>query len=138
MSKKYSHLPRNLDKLITDALNAGKVLEAVDAILASQELVGETTTTAYRRIHEVVGTVLDYLTRSTPSTARASLELARAKTIVSYQRARDQISDGIYQVVMRVLDSVASRLNRGDLAEVAERGRAILDALAVLVYEYGR
>lgn len=68
---------------------------------------------------------------------RAEQELARAKIIIRYQRARGQISDSIERLLETVLDRVSDHIRRRDLAQAAqaaERGRLILDSLAVLVY----
>lgn len=145
---------RNLKK----ALESGgtELLNVVDQLLAPKPIlrVGDTTTTAYRRVHEILGSVLDFVIRAateiTETTEnqrkaeianRLAIELSRAKVIVNYQLARDQISQDIAMVLNHVLDSISNALRRGQreaVRELAERGRALIDALAVFVYRHGR
>ena len=55
---------RNLKK----ALESGgtELLNIVDQLLAPKPIlrVGDTTTTAYRRVHEILGSVLDFVIRA--------------------------------------------------------------------------
>jgi len=139
---------RNLKK----ALESGgtELLNIVDQLLAPKPIlrVGDTTTTAYRRVHEILGSVLDFVIRAATeywgeaeTANRLAIELSRAKVIVNYQLARGQISQDIAMILNHVLDSVSNALRRGQreaVRELAERGRALIDALAVFVYRHGR
>jgi gas vesicle protein len=110
--------------------------------------IGATTITAYRRVHEILASVLDFAARAAADESqwktaysRLVVELSRAKIMVNYQLARDQISQDIAALLNDVLSSIDSavRNNQRDrMQERAERGRVLIDALAVLVYRFGK
>jgi hypothetical protein len=110
--------------------------------------IGDTTTTAYRRVHEILASVLDFVARSAADTAqweaaynRLVVELSRARIIVNYQLARDQISQDIAMLlndVLSVIENAVRNNERERVRGLAERGRVLIDALAVLVYRFGK
>jgi len=110
--------------------------------------IGATTTTAYRRVHEILASVLDFAARVAADKAqweraqgRLAVELSRAKIIVNYQLARDQISQDIAALlndVLNAIDSAVRNNQREQVQKLAEHGRVLIDALAVLVYRFGR
>ncbi len=106
---------------------------------------GGTTVTAYRRIHEVIGATLDRVVedvKSTNSLAGSTLmDLSRGIIMVRYQNARRQISDELANILSSILNYILDKAQRGQVssaAAAASRARVLLDALAVLVYEFGR
>jgi len=121
----------------------------------AHHLIGDTSKTAYMRIHEVIATVLDKLASfkeaHEETLNKLLLDLSRTLILVKYQQARDQISDrlasNIEVVLNKVIDTVnnaISILRKGGsidieaIRRVSEGARALLDSFAVLVYMYSR
>ena len=109
------------------------------------KVIKHTTISAYRRIHEIVGTTLDLITDSVKETgklpASALIDLSRGLIMVKYQNARKQLPDQLAIIVFNIIDNVlkkAKSANPTETAMVAERARALLDAIAVLVYRFGK
>jgi hypothetical protein len=141
-----------VEKNFRRALEAGgsDLLEAINQLISARPgiRVGDTTVTAYRRIHEVLGSFLDFATRVASKDeqwnrafGKLSVELARARIIVNYQLARNQISFDIASLLNAILDALENELrkkSRERVREVAENGRTLLDALAVFVYMHGK
>jgi CRISPR/Cas system CSM-associated protein Csm2 small subunit len=116
--------------------------------------MGKTTTTAYRRIHEQLAAAIDRAIEKLRKRERDKgldesekseilLDLSRSLILVEYQRARDQISQAVANMLIDVInglvDSVRQReINVDDLRKIFERGRALIDTFAVIAYEYGR
>ncbi len=124
-----------------------KLSETVSGILAmsehaSRELIGSTSVAAYRRVHEVVTSTLDRLCElartKVEEVSRLLVDLSKCLILVKYQLARDQLSErlseALYTVVNFVVEKVKSKAS--DIIDVVNRARTLLDALAVLVYEY--
>jgi len=141
-----------LERSFRRALESGgaELLSVVDQLLAPRPAlrIGRTTTTAYRRVHEILASVLDFAaqvaaadeTRWRSAAGRLAVELSRAKIMVNYQLAREQISQDIATLLNEVLSSIDNALRRNQrelVRELAERGRVLIDALAVLVYRFG-
>lgn len=150
-----SHSSRGVtvvDQLLRDIENAFKenILESIYDILKlddrqARTLIGFTSVTAYRRVHEIVTSALDEVIRRKPSTEelkRISLLLARALVLIEYQEAREQITSGLATVLKRVMqqliDDITKKKDVSIVVKDAEYARALLDAIAVLVYKYGR
>lgn len=152
--------PLNLNDLL-DSLERGEVLRAVNMILGLSKdhaikFIGGTTITAYRRVHEVITSALDEITKRMPSKSpeevrkelgAIELMIARSLILINYQEAREQISEnlarllkGVMETVSKVLAEISKPgtqdLNR--LIERANKARSVLDSVAVLVYKYGR
>lgn len=112
------------------------------------KLVGKTTITAYRRVHEIIASTLDRIVDAAKSKAseeefsKLMIELTRCLILVRYQHARNQISrnlaDSLTYIITTVMDNIAPK-NRDPrkLEQIASRARTLLDALAVLVYQAG-
>jgi len=146
----------NFEQSFKRALEIGgtELLSAIDQLLGQKPVlyIGDTTITAYRRVHEILGSVLDFVAQAVAQTAdekqwsevvsRLALELSRAKVTVNYQLAREQLSQDIARLLNNVLDSLEKALRdekrKKDIRDLAERSRALIDALAVFVYRYGK
>jgi CRISPR/Cas system CSM-associated protein Csm2 small subunit len=142
-----------VDQLLRDVENAFKenILESIYDILKLDErqariLIGFTSVTAYRRVHEITTSALDEIVkrvRSSPNELkRVSLLLARALVLIEYQEAREQITSSLATVLKRVIqqliDDITKKRDVNVVVKDAEYARALLDAIAVLVYKYGR
>lgn len=117
-------------------------------------LIGKTTTTGYRRVHEYLTSAIDRaleLCRKAKGEKRLgdselaeiNLLISRSLILVNYQEARDQLSrdlaDALRSIIHRILNSISSRreaVNVERLEKMLESARTIIDALAVLVYRY--
>ncbi|MET1101573.1 MAG: hypothetical protein ABWW69_03740, partial [Pyrodictiaceae archaeon] len=108
----------------------------------AEKLVGKTTVTAYRRLHEIIGSVLDRLgeARREEQLPRILVDLAKSLIMVRYQRARDQVSAELASALEAIVNGVLDRASRsqGEISSIARRARTLLDSLAVLVYQVGR
>jgi hypothetical protein len=136
---------RSLDKKIVESAEqssdtAIQVLMLKEDV-AKRQLIRGTTKTAYRRIHEIVSSALEEVERGV-ELSQAVLALTKALILVRYQLARELISreltNQIEPIVEAVLDCVKKQRDTSKCREHARNGRVILDALAVLVYEYGK
>jgi CRISPR/Cas system CSM-associated protein Csm2 small subunit len=144
--------PSSFEQSFKEALKSGGagLLKVVDQLLTQKRVlrIGKTTITAYRRVHEILGNALDSVTQAATDENRWSvalsklaLELSRARIMVNYQLAREQISQDIARLLNDVLDSVDTALREGKretVRDLAERGRTLIDALAVFVYRHGQ
>jgi DNA-binding ferritin-like protein (Dps family) len=142
----------NFEQSFKRALEIGgtELLSAIDQLLGQKPVlyIGNTTITAYRRVHEILGSVLDFVAQTADEkqwsevVSRLALELSRAKVIVNYQLAREQLSQDIARLLNNVLDSLEKALRdekrKKEIRDLAERSRALIDALAVFVYRYGK
>jgi hypothetical protein len=126
----------------------GKLSYEVRRILSmdrasAQQLIGDTTTTAYRRIHEVVTSVLDRIAGTPEPSQELLLDLSKALILVKYQLARGQISRGLAEHVERAINTVFEAFERTpknweSVRSVARNARTYLDSLAVIVYMHSR
>jgi dGTP triphosphohydrolase len=143
---------------------AQKIIDIVER--DRKKVKGKTSITAYRRVHEIVASSLDEVSRvlnSFRSTgyasqeqtnncsqeiARLSLLVSRALIIVKYQESREQISFSISDALVTMLNTLLSRLQRlvnqcnakeiTETLQITDNIRLLIDAIAVLVYMYGR
>jgi hypothetical protein len=141
-----------IERSFRSALERGgaELLSVVDQLLGPRLplRIGDTTKTAYRRVHEVLASVLDFAARAAADESqwktvynKLVVELSRARIIVNYQLAREQISQDIATLlndVLNAIDSAVRNNQREVVQELAERGRVLIDALAVLVYRFGK
>jgi len=104
----------------------------------ARRIIGKTSITAYRRVHEVVASALDRLASAGKRDKSLLVDLSKALILVRYQYARDQISEGIARYVEDVVKGVLDEAGKDweNARKVARNARTLLDALAVLVYEY--
>jgi len=122
-----------------------------------KRLVGGTTTSAYRRVHEPLAAILDEAMRGLGGIQRSGgqqdierikskllLDLSRALILVKYQGARGQLSEGIENALTTIINRLINDIrgvqvgNIEKTMKVFERARVLIDALAVLTYELGR
>lgn len=101
-------------------------------------IIGKTSSTAYRRVHEIIASALDRLIASPKYDPSLLIDLGKALIMVRYQASRDQISDALASYLDSVLRSVIDEVksNWDNAKRLARNARIIIDALAVLVYEY--
>jgi len=140
-------------KIVDKALIDDKgMIEYVEKILyperhEAQRFVGVTSKTAYRRIHEVIGTIIDRVTElekiRDPSSAvnELLLRLASALVLIKWQNARRLVSDNIAETLTRILREVEKELKANNILGAvakAKRARRIIDSIVVLVYQYGK
>jgi|GEM_PF-800947 len=154
-------------KVNVDAVKDPKILvDEVSRLLYMNEreargFIGGTTITAFRRVHEIIASVLDRtiaLRGADVNTFQKMVhellaELSKALVLVRYQRARDQLSDGLTTnlesligITISILkDLLTKPSSTKDYSSIVEnvintltRARTLLDALATLVYTYGR
>jgi hypothetical protein len=138
--------------LLKDVENAFKenILESIYNILRldrsqAENLIGSTSKTAYRRVHEIATSALDEIIKrvklSPEELKRVSLLLARALMLIEYQEARKQITSSLATVLRRVIqqliDDITKKKDVNVVVKDAEYARTLLDAIAVLVYKYG-
>jgi len=148
-----SHPPtRNPDIINIDLKNVENVSNFVRDILAKSKeeaelikVVKKTTKSSYRRVHEIASSALEEVERGKNPTS-AITALTKSLILVKYQEARKllvgQLPRYIEQILSKVLECMqeASKKQGGnihDCREMAKNGKMILDALAVLVYQYG-
>jgi len=107
----------------------------------ARRLMGKTTVTAYRRVHEVLSSALDEVERGRDP-SEAVLALTKSLILVKYQVAREvvspQLASYIEPIIMNVLSCVKESRDLIKCRDRARNARLILDALAVLVYQHGR
>jgi hypothetical protein len=149
-----SHPPtRNPDIINIDLKNVENVSNFVRDILAKSKeeaelikVVKKTTKSSYRRVHEIASSALEEVERGKNPTS-AITALTKSLILVKYQEARKllvgQLPRYIEQILSKVLECMqeASReqgANIHNCREMAKNGKMILDALAVLVYQYGK
>ena len=148
-----SHPPtRNPDIINIDLKNVENVSNFVRDILAKSKeeaelikVVKKTTKSSYRRVHEIASSALEEVERGKNPTS-AITALTKSLILVKYQEARGllvgQLPRYIEHILSKVLECMqeASKKQGGnihDCREMAKNGKMILDALAVLVYQYG-
>ena len=124
---------------------------------AAESVIGRTSGTAYRRVHEIVASALDRVEEAVRSLKLAPqdapkalppllIDLSKALIMVRYQAARGQASDvlanyidPLIRSIIDVIKDVEKGVDKGKLDEIeriVRNARAVLDAIAVLVYEY--
>ena len=146
----YKHAPTHIYKTSEVLSDDTKLSSAVRQVLSlpsreAEGLIGSTTSTAYRRIHEHLTAVFDRAVEvlSRPESGRVSevvVGLTKGLILVEYQLSRNQVSRELGIRLREILESLLESLNQSEagLAKKFERARTLLDALAVLVYRYTR
>jgi len=163
-------LVNEVDRLLLVITNSQCLVNEVDKLLLMNEeeakgLIGDTTVTAYRRVHEVIASVLDrvVMLKALRSDDKVTfqkilqellIELSRALVLVKYQQARKQLFHclamklaSLVRATSRILRKSLDELNKNaqnydDIVEnvvnTLIRARTLLDALTTLVYMYGK
>ena len=152
----YSDIVRNVSNALKNDLELSNLIQKAFRLdrHSLEHIMDETTTTAYRRIHEQLAATIDRAIEKLRKRERDKgldeserseilLDLSRSLILVEYQRARDQISQAVANMLIDVInglvDSVRQReINVDDLRKIFERGRALIDTFAVIAYEYGK
>ncbi len=135
----------------------GYLVSEIERILGlskrdAEFFIGKTSGTAYRRVHEIVASVLDRFSSSTPGDPSLIAELARGLILVRYQASREQVSESLANyldnMLRTIIDKAKSTIEKAktspeevkkqweEVKRLARNARSILDALAVLVYQY--
>ena len=138
-------------KMVSNALASDEGLaDAVHQLLSldresARRFVGSTTITAYRRVHEVVGSTLDRIIEVVRAgryeeLLKAIVDLSRCLILVKYQVARKQLSEDLATSLETLVSHVMGVVRRRsqNVGDIVSRARTLLDALAVLVYQVGR
>jgi len=122
------------------------ITNIVNGILSLQrnqalQLIGKTTRTGFRRIHEILTSFLD---QAIPllqlgDLRRIQLAISKSMILVRYQESRDQLSKGLAEELITLLSQLSSTLVSSKVPlqtkrEIIERCRTFLDSLMVLVY----
>ncbi|RLE84913.1 MAG: hypothetical protein DRJ67_09780 [Thermoprotei archaeon] len=134
----------------------GRASDVVSKLLSldprdARRFVGEVTKTAYRRLHEVVTSTIDEIAQRAERGevgSRDLITITRSEVIVRYQQARGQVPKEVADALLVIIDELKKEIQaaakpggrgtRGELSGALERARLILDAIAVLVYNYGK
>jgi len=122
-----------------------------------RNLIGDTSRSGYRRVHEHLAATLDRLISELEvgsGDLRGSLlSLSKALILIEYQLARKQISEGLANILIDIVRKLMSDISKAmeskestksseELKKLlkgkAERARTIIDCLAVLVYREKR
>ncbi len=122
-----------------------------------RDLIGNTSRSGYRRVHEHLAATLDRLISELEvgsGDLRGSLlSLSKALILIEYQLARKQISVGLANILIDIVRKLMSDISKAmeskestksseELKKLlkgkAERARTIIDCLAVLVYREKR
>ena len=121
-----------------------------------RELIGNTSHSGYRRVHEHLAATLDRLISGLEAGSGelkgSLLSLSKALILVEYQLARKQISDSLANILIGIIRKLISDISKmmeskeptrssdelRKLREKVERARTIIDCLAVLVYRWAR
>jgi len=126
-----------------------------------RKLIGDTSRSGYRRVHEHLAVILDRLAATldrlisgleagSGELKGSLLGLSKALILVKYQLARDQISNDLANILIGIIRKLMSDISKmmeskeptseelKKLREKVERARTIMDCLAVLVYRLKR
>ena len=138
-------------RIVSNALASDEGLaDAVQQLLSldkksAEKFVERTTITAYRRVHEVVGSTLDRIIEIIRAgryeeLLRTIVDLSRCLILVKYQVARKQLSKDLATSLETLINYVMGvvRKRSQNVGDIVSRARTLLDALAVLVYQVGK
>jgi hypothetical protein len=116
-----------------------KNMEAMEVV---KEVLGEkfrdfrsqiTSESSYRKIHEILITILDTAEGLKPEEALNFLneQLPRAYVIIEYQNVRGQINKDLRRILTNMIDDL-SLSNANDIRKLIRNARLLLDSLAVI------
>mgnify|MGYP001772630409 CR=1 FL=1 len=93
--------------------------------------------TSYRKIHELLAGILDSAEGMKDPWNFLKLQLPRAYVIIEYQRARDQIGEGLKSILIKVIEELTEKANTNDsrIKEAIRKARLLLDSIAVIAKE---
>ena len=118
-----------------------KIIQVTENQRIEESIVGKTTIHAYRRLHEIIASSLDSCISMVEDTGHLLISLARAKVMIKYQESRGQISKGIANLLMILVNGVEKKAKEGEMKtirHVCSQGRLLLDSIAVLVYDFDK
>ncbi|WP_016729965.1 hypothetical protein [Saccharolobus islandicus] len=94
--------------------------------------------TSYRKIHEILATILDTAEGMNSNDAISFLkkQLPRVYVIIEYQNARGQIYNGLRDLLINVVDELLSA-NTSNIKNLIRNARLLIDSLAVIAKEVG-
>ncbi|PSO08795.1 hypothetical protein B9Q04_03745 [Candidatus Marsarchaeota G2 archaeon BE_D] len=92
-----------------------------------------TSESSYRKIHEILITILDTAEGLKPEEALNFLneQLPRAYVIIEYQNVRGQINKDLRRILTNMIDDL-SLSNANDIRKLIRNARLLLDSLAVI------
>ncbi len=93
--------------------------------------------TSYRRIHEVISSILDEALKGINPTV-LNMGLAQALVLIKYQCVRKQISQTVADLLTDLIMELSKKITNLDektQRQLLERVRTFLDALATLAYK---
>jgi len=94
--------------------------------------------TSYRKIHEILATILDTAEGMNSNDAISFLkkQLPRVYVIIEYQNARGQIYNGLRDLLINVINELLSA-NASNIKNLIRNARLLIDSLAVIAKEVG-
>ena len=155
----YRAQPRLSDQVAQSIESDEKLYEIVDQIMKLPEyqikrILGGTSTTAYRRVHERLASSIDRILeklriyKNVKDIAGPALsDLTRSLILLRYQNARGQISDDLRSILESIVSKLVNDIKSlqssdseklEELRKKLERARSLIDAIAVLAYKYGK
>lgn len=93
--------------------------------------------TSYRKIHELLVGILDSAEGMNDPRDFLKKQLPRAYVIIEYQKARDQIGEGLKSVLIKVIEDLTKKAEGKDprMKEAIRNARLLLDSIAVIAKE---
>lgn len=135
---KFNPSSLETEKLLVDEIE--KILRLSKKDEEADRFIGKTSSTAYRRVHEIVTSGLDKLIDSKTRDPTILTDLVRALIQVRYQASRHQISSNLADYLDKILSEVIRAVKNAGTDEEWEKAkklafnaRLILDAIIVLV-----
>lgn len=110
-----------------------------------------TTKSAYRKVHEHIASAIDIILSKARGQegqeerilSEALISLSRGLILVEYQVARGQLGEELGRYLSGMLNTIindlrASKKVGSELIKELDRARILVDAIAVLIYNYAR
>ena len=94
--------------------------------------------TSYRKIHELLAGILDSAEGMDNPGSFLKAQLPRAYVIIEYQKARNQIGDGLKNVLVKVIEDLTKKADSKDskaIRNAIRNARLLLDSIAVIAKE---
>ncbi len=159
--KEYESLCNDLSNSLNDlenmlTKNTDKLYDLIEKILKDDEkyyraLFGNTSKTAYRRVHELLVSILDqleYLVKQ--NYGKVPIELAKAKTLIHHQAARRQFQKGecagqksdalnyLDEIIAILHSNLKNNRDPSSISNLVSSTRTLLDAFVVIVEKNAR
>lgn len=114
----------------------------------AHRLIGDTTKTGFRRVHEHIALVIDKALETlahskldNESLNKITMLFIRGLVLVNYQEARRQLSRGLANTVKAMINHVLDTLKTKDEVKIKgalESMRTLMDTLLILVHRFSR